>query len=150
MVCTVALTLCVPAAADVQPPEPTAAPAPDAAWQRGFKLRAELAAEYKRLRATRKLSNRIGLDNDVTTIVIKYIPVGTSLDDARAIMRAAGCLVGVSPDGHVFGRAAMKDGLLDVKHTFSVDLAPGAANDDGAVDEVRASIFTTYTAKDIK
>ena len=70
MVCAVALTLCVPAAAEVLPPKPTVAAAPDAVWQRGLKLRAELAAEYKRLQDARKLSNRIGLDNDVTPIVI--------------------------------------------------------------------------------
>jgi hypothetical protein len=118
--------------------------------QRGTQLRADIAATYQHLRQTKTLSNRVKDGNDVTDIVRKYIPVGTSFEDAEAILRSAGCHVGFSENGHVYGRAAMKDGLLQVKHTFAVDLEPPAPNDYSLVHDVSGTIFTVYVYRDAK
>jgi len=110
--------------------------------QRGAQLRAEIDATYQQLRASKTLSNRVRQGNDVTDVVGKYIPVGIRFDEAQAILRAAGCIVGFSHEGQLFGRSAMNDRMLDIKHTLEVDLAPQASNGTSVVGEVHATIFT--------
>jgi|ERR1022692_971796 hypothetical protein len=118
--------------------------------QRGAQLRAEIDATYQQLRASKTLSNTVRQGNDVTDVVGKYIPVGIRFDEAQAILRAAGCIVGISHEGHLFGRSAMNDKLLDIKHTFEVDLAPRATNGISVVGELHATIFTKYVPRDRK
>jgi hypothetical protein len=69
-----------------------------------------------------------------------------SVAQALAILRAAGCFIDESRAGTIYARAAMKDGLLQVKHTWSVELG---ARDD-MVDTISARIFTKYVARDTK
>jgi len=118
--------------------------------QRGVQLHAEIDATYQQLRASKTLSDRVRQGNDVTDVVGKYIPVGIGLDEAQAILRAAGCSVGTSHEGHLVGRSAMNDRMLDIKHTLEVDLAPQASNGTSVVSEVHATIFTKYVPKDLK
>jgi|SRR5271166_5129793 len=118
--------------------------------QRGAQLRAAIDATYQQLRASKTLSNRVKQGNDVTDVVGKYIPIGIRIDEAQAILRAAGCIVGISQAGHLFGRSAMNDRMLDIKHTFAVDLAQRATDDNSVVSEVHATIFTKYVPKELK
>jgi hypothetical protein len=88
--------------------------------------------------------------NEVTDVVGKYIPVGIRFEEAQAILREAGCIVGISHEGPLVGRSAMNDRLLAIKHTLGVDLAPRAGNGNSVVGEVQAKIFTKYVPKDMK
>ena len=72
------------AATPAAPATPATPAQADPLTQRGWRLRAEIDANYQQLRATKALSNRIDQPNDVTPVVAKYIPVGTTFDDAAA------------------------------------------------------------------
>jgi hypothetical protein len=137
----------------VRPPEAASAAAPaapvaaDPLTQRGWRLRAEIDATYQDLRASKTLTHRVDQSNDVTPVVLKYIPVGTSFDEAAAILRAAGCVIGVTAQGHGYATLPMKDGLLQVKHTFAIDLVPRTANDFSIIGEVSGNIYENYRVK---
>lgn len=139
--------------AQVAPPgaAPTPTPAPLAAddplTQRGWRLRAEIDATYQELRATNTLTHRVDQPNDVTPVVLKYIPVGTTFDEAAAILRAAGCSIGVDAQGHGYGTLAMKDGLLQVKHTLAINLVPQTPHEFSVIGEVNGIIFEKYQVK---
>lgn len=123
--------------------------------KRGAELKGELEATYQDLKSRKALTN----DNDVTAIVIKYIPIGTTFDDAEAILRAAGCLVG-NPSQHqdvptrpyaermrlstVDGSLPMNHGILDIGRKFVVQLFPQTPTDYTIVDRVEASIIKQY------
>lgn len=117
----------------------------DAVRQRGESLRAEIDATYKQLRASNTIRIYIKGGNDVTAIVLKYIPVGISIDDGEAILRAAGYNVGHTEEGHVFSRARLGGGLFELySGQFAADLWPQAADDFRSVGEVSATIAATY------
>jgi len=97
--------------------------------QRGWPLRTEIDASYQQLRATKRLTRRLDQPNHVTPLVLKYIPVGTSFDEAAAILRAANCTIAVNAPGHDLARLPMKDGLLQQKHTFTVEPLPRTPNE---------------------
>lgn len=122
----------------------------DALLQLGRRLRAEIDAAYAQMKESKTLSNIVRQGNDVTPIVLKYIPVGIAFDDAKAILRSAGCVIPPLEQGHVFGRSAMKDGMLEVKHTFAVELTPRTPGDFSVVGAVRGTIFTKYVVHDRK
>jgi hypothetical protein len=108
--------------------------------QRGKELRAAIDTEYKRLKGSRKLQR----DNDVTRIVQKYLPAGTSFDDAEALLHGAGCQLGKSADGHrVVGRVIL-GGHFPSGVIFVVSLTPKSADDFTVVDTVLASIIVEY------
>ena len=60
----------------------------DSLEQRGKKLRAAIEQAYKKLVDARALKPMGG--NNITEMVVQYIPVGTSFDDAENILRNAG------------------------------------------------------------
>lgn len=62
--------------------------------QRGKQLRKAIDEKYKRLADAKALKIMGHGRNNITDDVIKYIPIGTSFDDAEAILRAAGFEVG--------------------------------------------------------
>jgi hypothetical protein len=112
---------------------------------RGEQLRAGINATYKLLRASNSLRTALRGGNDVTAIVLKYIPAGTSLKDARAILQAAGYMVGPLQQGHVVSRTILRGGLFEFYGCeLSVDIAPQATGDFSTVSEVRAIIFARY------
>jgi hypothetical protein len=55
--------------------------------ERGVRLRLELEREYKELRHTGEFK---AAGNDVSSIVKKYIPVGTSFANAETALRSSG------------------------------------------------------------
>jgi hypothetical protein len=64
--------------------------------QRGKELRKAIDEEYKRLADADELKSEMGGGRDfITDVVIKYIPIGTSFNDAEAILRTAGFEVGI-------------------------------------------------------
>ncbi len=123
------------------------AAAPDPLTQRGWQLRAEIDATYQQLRASKTLTHRVDQTNDVTAVVVKYLPAGTSFDEAAAILSAAGCRIGVDAQGHGYATLPMRDGLLQVKHTLAVSLIPRSPNDYSIVGEVSGMIYEQYRVK---
>jgi hypothetical protein len=141
-----------PASAPAAPAAPSAQSVPaatqpipaDPLMQRGWRLRAEIDATYQELRATKTLTHRVDQPNDVTPLVLKYIPVGTSFDEAAAILRAANCEIGVDAQGHGYATLPMKDGLLQQKHTLKVELVPRTTNEFTVIGDVRGFVILNY------
>jgi hypothetical protein len=63
--------------------------------QRGKQLRAAFEDAYRSLRASGKFG---GFKIDVTPVVLQYISIGTSFDDAEAILQSAGFFIFPHPD----------------------------------------------------
>jgi hypothetical protein len=61
---------------------------------RGKQLRKAIDETYKKLADAKALKSMGNGRNIITDTVVKYIPIGTSFDDAEAILRAAGFEVG--------------------------------------------------------
>jgi hypothetical protein len=59
----------------------------EALEERGKQLLTEIEQRYRKLSSAPRLT---GSGDDISDIVIKYIPIGTSFDDAEDVLRAAG------------------------------------------------------------
>lgn len=79
--------------------------------QRGKQLRAALELAYKKKVDAKTLSADPRVGNDVTDVVVRYIPIGTSFDDAESILRSAGFRVDPRPNVKVEGN---RSGRYDV------------------------------------
>ena len=76
------------------------------AWQDTFEsigknLRAEIDKTYKELQEQKKL--KPGEPADISAVVLKYIPVHSTFDEAEIILKAAGFQVGPRPGATVAG-----------------------------------------------
>ena len=118
--------------------------------QRGKQLRAEIELVYKELKTTKKL--RTGIKgNDIGEIVRKYVPIGTSFDDAENILRFAGFKVYPRPAANAAGNRPDRYHVsawidpLDQGLTWNVQvivsLKPKAPGDYSDVSEISAGIF---------
>jgi hypothetical protein len=119
----------------------------------GKQLRHELKEVYANLKRTHALgSPRKG--NDVTDVVLKYIPVGTSFDAAEAILRGGGFQVGPRPadirnPGRSFYPQEPELAKLHLEgwltpHYVGVSLVPRANGDYSVVTGVSAAIVMAY------
>lgn len=117
--------------------------------RRGVALRRDIEDEYARLKATHALKSwKQG--NDVTGIVVKYLPAGTSFADGEAILRAAGFQVALpAPDRVPHPQLDYRDdvlGILTLEQSFpsavkaSISLSPSAFGDYGVIARVAAGI----------
>jgi hypothetical protein len=75
--------------------QPTAADSKDYV-QMGKSLRQEVQRIFSDLKRRHALGS-LTTGNDVTDVVLKYIPVGTSFDAAEGILRSAGCRIDIHP-----------------------------------------------------
>jgi len=140
-----AITIVWPARSDAEMTAPQTVPiTADELRQRGKELRADIDATYKQLQASHALSNTVNGGNDLTAVVLKYVSVGDSFADAEAILRAAGCVIGVSKQGSVTAAIDLGGGFLELKHTFAATLTPRVAGDFSAVNAVSAKIYVKY------
>jgi len=121
---------------------------------RGRQLRAEIDDVYKKLSAANAIKNNGRGRNLITDVVKKYIPVGTSFDQAEAVLRAAGFAVPPHrPNPHVtdgnplqYIVAATIDHYVPTyfgKTSIEVDLYPRAPNDYSVVQDITAEITRT-------
>ena len=122
--------------------------------QLGRKLRHEIQGIYAELKRTHALgSPRTG--NDVSDVVLKYIPVGTSFDAAEAILRNAGCKIGTRPadipkpwrplEPQEPVLATLPLGGWPLGHYLSVALVPRENGDYSTVTRVSAKILMAYS-----
>jgi hypothetical protein len=65
--------------------------------QRGKQLRVALEQAYQKMVDEKTLSARPMAGNEVTDVVVRYIPIGTTFDDAESILRSAGFSVDSRP-----------------------------------------------------
>jgi hypothetical protein len=132
--------------------------APDTFSQQGKQLRADLERVY---RSPKETAPSIWRDIDVSSTVAKYIPIGTSFDDADRILKAAGFKMAPRPPRPIERESIVKfpealrfaiSGELDLDQTFLVSrtsviviLSPDSPGDPNAhVKEIHASIMTAY------
>lgn len=116
----------------------------DALHQQGEQLRAAIDEAFLQLRASKSLKESVHDANDVTAIVVTYIPVGMSLADADAIVKATGWKIEPSRQGRIIARTRMRDRLFDAKHALAVEIVPEASDGFSVVKTVSASIYLVY------
>jgi len=120
--------------------------------QRGASLRREINAAY----ADAKSRNAfVHGGYDVTSIVSKYIPAGTTFNEAEQVLRAAGCRVsahsadftrgGDSIDerirlSSVVATRDMSRGIWDMGYSWAVSLSPNQPGDYDVVAKMSSSI----------
>jgi hypothetical protein len=72
--------------------------APEIMKQKGKHLRDNIEDEYNRLKVSKTLSlPNTGKGNDISQIILKYIPIGTSFEDAEIVLQSAGFSLATSP-----------------------------------------------------
>jgi|SRR5437867_1725526 len=118
--------------------------------RRGKQLRAEIESAYKELKSANKLRGGIK-GNDIDEIVLKYVPIGTSFDDAENILRHAGFKVYPRPAADAGGNRPDKSHVhawIDsLDHGFGwnvrviVLLGPKAPGDYTDITGISAGIF---------
>jgi hypothetical protein len=116
----------------------------DALHQRAEQLRGAIDEVFLQLRASKSLKESIHDGNDVTAIVVTYIPVGMSFDDAEAIVRATGWKIEPSRQGHIIARARMRDRLFDARHALTIEVVPENSDGFSVVKTVSATIYLAY------
>jgi hypothetical protein len=119
----------------------------------GKQLRREIKEIYASLKRTHALGSPTK-GNDVTDVVLKYIPVGTSFDAAEAILRGGGFQVGprpadipnpwrpLYPQEPQLAKLHLEGWLTP--HYLSVSLVPRANGDYSVVTRVHAAIVMAY------
>jgi hypothetical protein len=112
--------------------------------QRAEQLRAAIDQIFLQLRASKSLKESIHDGNDVTPIVVTYVPVGMSFEDAEVIVKATGWKIEPSRQGHISARTRMRDGLFDRKHALAVEVVPETADGFSVVKAVSATIYLVY------
>ena len=123
--------------------------------QRGKQLRAAIEQTYKKLVDARALKPMGG--NDITKVVVQYIPVGTSFDDAESILRSAEFKVYPRPSANPTGDRQDKYDVVgeidsfDWKRIFSlskvsvlIHLSPNAPGNYDKVNKVYAGIALSF------
>ena len=120
---------------------------------RGKQLRAEIDSTYNKLSAARAIKNQGMGRNFITDVVIKYIPIGTSFDDAEAILRAAGFTIQPRvpnpylPDDEKYDERATIDQYVRTpfgKTSIDVSLRPRGPGDYSTVKSITAEITRTF------
>jgi hypothetical protein len=113
---------------------------------RGRALRVEIERLYVDMKA-RGASKAEWLGRGITTDTItKYVPVGSSFEDAEAVLRAAGCVIhypaksqpGPLPwDDDVWAQAVLEHNLIGTD-LFDVNLTPRSPGDYAVVATISA------------
>jgi len=104
----------------------------DSTVQRGQNLCKEIEAAYASFKAAKTTKCCVG--PDLTSLVTKHIPVGSSFDVAESILRNAGFTV---DDG---GGMLQLGSRFPCGHKLVVDLSPRAPVDYSVIDKVHAEI----------
>ncbi|WP_156545996.1 hypothetical protein [Cupriavidus sp. D384] len=119
--------------------------------QRGKLLRTEIDKTYQELDRTHSLRR----ENDISSVVLRYIPIGMSFDDAETVLHYAGFTLGprpnANPTGNLPGKSAVRAviGHYTQKFPSKTDVSvlifpeePG--NYKKGISKINASIIITY------
>jgi hypothetical protein len=124
---------------------------------RGKQLRAAIDQTYRKMSEAHELVGPTG-HNDISFVIIQYIPLGTSFDDAERILKAAGFKIEPRPGPHPprvvfnseidamrFDEVASIDpydtSLYVSKTVISVNLTPQAPMDYSKISKIYAGIY---------
>jgi hypothetical protein len=119
--------------------------------QRGARLQADITTTYKELRQNQALRFAPQGGNDVTPVVLKYIPLGASMDDAIAILRAAGYyLTPATPDGALYARANLGGEFPSFKASGLEIVLRSAPDNAHTLSQLHAMIFRKPNVSDQK
>jgi len=119
--------------------------------QRGGALRSEITSTFRQLRDTRALRFHSQGGNDVTAVVLKYIPLGSPMTEAVDVLSAARYTLGVRGDGQVFARAELGNDFPNLKRSeIEILLKPTDRTPSATLTELRAEIFRRPTSSDTK
>jgi hypothetical protein len=134
-------------------------PADDELTQRGKQLRIAIDKKYRELSANNRLVRNGSVpltsvpDKAMTDVVMQFIPLKTSFDDAEEILRGAGFLVeprpGTAPARKTVNRydviasIAHYDDRFPGRTDLDVALTPVAPGDYSEVHGLSASIFVS-------
>ena len=118
----------------------------DSLEQRGKKLRMAIDIAFKKLSDARAIKPNGA--SDISEVVVQFIPVGTSFDEAECILRGAGFLVDSRPSVHPTGNRSDRYDVVGsivpfVQQTLSrvnvyISLSPSAPGDYSKVSKVSA------------
>lgn len=119
---------------EVGDPVHNSAPISAEQQKRGKALRAEIDKLYADMKSRGALKHDGQGYNDITDTIVKYLPVGSSFDDAEAVLRAARCVIhypsSVKPrrlplpwDDDVIAQGVIEHHLLGT-NLFDVNLTP--------------------------
>lgn len=120
---------------------------PDALEQRGKQLHAAIQLTYKHLKDTRSLKPI----NDITEVVNRFIPIGTTFDEAEQILRNSGVRIEPRPSANPSNSYPWKYDVIATIDSFdwtmfpskvsvSVHLSPIAPGDYDKVIGIKAGI----------
>jgi hypothetical protein len=119
--------------------------------QRGKQLRKAIDEVYEKLADAKTLKSMGNGRNIITDVVIKYIPIGISFDDAEAILRAAGFKVGPRGRNPIFHDLYEVDAVIDQyvptlfgNTSIDVSLEPTSSNDWHTVKNITAEIIRQF------
>ena len=116
----------------------------------GQKLRTEIDETYKNLKAKNALKTS-PQGSDISAILLKYISVGSTFDNAEAILKAAGFKIDARPGPHPPGNRPDKNDVgarIDPYETAFmqkvsvwVSLAPKTPGDYSSIAKISGAIF---------
>jgi hypothetical protein len=119
---------------------------------RGTQLRQEIDTVYRELDKAGQIKNNGMGRNFITHVVIKYVPVGISFEDAEAILKSAGFTIRPRIPNRMLPKDMQHDktAIIDpygyvpfAKQTVSVALRPKAPDDYSVVTDVSSEITRT-------
>jgi hypothetical protein len=117
---------------------------------RGARLRAEITAAYEELRQNGALRFAPQGGNDVTPLVLKYIPLGATMEDATAVLRAAGYYLTTSVDGALYARVNLGGGFPNFRPSGLEILMRAAPDSAHSITRLQAEIFRKPNVSDQK
>ena len=118
--------------------------------QRGGALRADITATFKQLRKDRALRYAAQGGNDVAPLVLKYIPLGTRMDEAAALLNAAGYTLGMT-EGHLYARGNLGGDFPNYKPSvLEIRLMPTDRSETATVAGLQAYIVRKQSPGDLK
>jgi hypothetical protein len=118
--------------------------------QRGARLQADVTATFEALRQSQALRFAPQGGNDVTPVVLKYIPLGATRDDAVAVLRAAGYQLTPAPDGALYARANLGGGFPYFKPSGLEIVLRSGVDNAHAITQLHAEIFRKPNVSDHK
>lgn len=118
---------------------------------RGKELRKAIDDVYKKLSEANAIKTMGNGRNLITDVVVKYIPIGSSFDEAETVLRVAGFNVGPRGNNPVFPNYFSATGVIDQyvptlfgKTSISVSLEPASKSDWTVVRSITAEITKQF------